>query len=369
MITSGPGIYFDGVTSAQHQVTVELAPAGLQIRSSNDAVLAQWGYGEIEARSAPDNVLRIGLACSPVLARLEIRDAALAAAIDDHSIPVDRSGKTERRGRAKVVAWSIAAVVSLLLVAVFAVPAIATRLAAILPYGVERRLGAAVDAQIRDMLDTRKYGAAFECGNVESEKAARGAFDKLVAQLDKVADLPSPLRILVVRRTDANAITLPGGTIYVFDGLINDSKTPDELAGVLAHEYGHVAHRDGTRAVLQGAGLSLLFGILLGDFVGGGAVIIAARVILQTSYSRDVEAAADAYGVELMGKTGGDPRALGTILLRIAGSTHSGLKILLDHPETQKRVDAINAMATPGPVHPLLDAADWSALKRICAES
>jgi Zn-dependent protease with chaperone function len=304
-----------------------------------------------------------------VLARLEIRDEALAAAIGDLALPLDRSGRSERRGRIKVVAWSIAATVSLVLVAIYAIPEIATRLAVLVPYSVERQLGLAVEAQIRSMLDGKKDAAAFECGHGAREKPARVAFDKLVAQLEQQAALPFPLRILVVRKSDANAITLPGGTVYVFEGLIDDAKTPDELAGVLAHELGHVAHRDGNRMVLQGAGLSFLFGMLLGDFVGGGAVIIAAKVLLQMSYTRDVETAADAYSVELMEKVGGDPRALGAILLRIAGSTHSGTKLLLDHPETQLRADTINALAKRGPMHPLLDEPDWSSLKRICAGS
>src|SRR3954467_13526966 len=104
MITSGAGIYYDGVTSAQQQVTIELEPAGLKIVAPDGAVLAQWQYSEIESLSAPDHVLRLALARSPVLARLEIRDPALAAAVDDRSIPVDRSGRSERRGRARVVA-------------------------------------------------------------------------------------------------------------------------------------------------------------------------------------------------------------------------------------------------------------------------
>lgn len=368
-MTTGPGIYYDGVTSAQHEVTVEVAPAALTIRRGDGTVVAEWAYQEIEALSAPDQVLRLGVTRSRVLARLEIHDQALAAAIGALSLPLDRSGRSERRGRVKVVAWSIAATVSLVLVAIYAVPEIATRLAVLVPYSVERRLGLAVEAQIRSMLDGGKDAAAFECGSAEREKPARAAFDKLVAQLEQKADLPFPLRVLVVRRSDANAITLPGGTVYVFEGLIDDAKTPDELAGVLAHELGHVAHRDGNRMVLQGAGLSFLFGMLLGDFVGGGAVIIAAKVLLQMSYTRDVETAADAYSVELMSKVGGDARALGAILQRIAGSTHSEMKILLDHPETQQRVDAINARAKPGPLHPLLDGSDWMSLKRICARS
>jgi Zn-dependent protease with chaperone function len=370
MTISGKAIYFDGVTSAQHDVTVEVAPAALVIRAPDGTLLAQWAYDRIEAKSAPDNVLRVGPPGGDVLARLEVRDPQLAAAIDDLSIPIDRSGKTERRARFKVAAWSIAATVSLFLMAVFAVPAVATRLAPLVPYSLERKLGEAVDAQVRPTLESKKSGASFECGTAEGEKRPLAIFtDKVVGQLEQAARLPIPLRVLVVRNSDANAITLPGGKIYVFQGLIEKSETPDELAAVIAHEVGHVAHRDGTRAVLQGAGLSFLFGMLLGDFVGGGAVIIAAKVILQTSYSRDVEAAADGYAVELMSAIEGEPRALGTILLRIAGSSHSGMKILLDHPETKSRVAAINAMAKSGPIRPLMDGKEWAELKTICAGS
>jgi Zn-dependent protease with chaperone function len=120
---------------------------------------------------------------------------------------------------------------------------------------------------------------------------------------------------------------------------------------------------------LQHGAMSLLFGLLLGDFVGGGAVIIAAKTILQTSYSRDVETSADAYAVDLMKTLGADPRALGTILSRIAGSSHGSLKLLLDHPETKDRVDAINSRAGVGATTPLLAPSEWADLKRVCSGS
>jgi predicted Zn-dependent protease len=162
-------------------------------------------------------------------------------------------------------------------------------------------------------------------------------------------------------------MALPGGHIYVFDGLIEQARTPDELAGVLAHEIGHVARRDGTRIAVQTAGLSFLFGMMLGDFVGGGAVVIAARTVLKSSYSRRIETAADAYSVALMAKAGGDPHALAAILARIVTDREHGIKILLDHPETRDRIAAIDAVALSGPITPLLDATDWNALKQICA--
>jgi Zn-dependent protease with chaperone function len=367
MTTSGPAIFFDGVTSARRGVTVELGTNTLLVRAHDGRALAEWPFDEIEELSAPEGLLRVGRRGSAALARLEVTDPDLAAAIDERSVPIDRSGTSARRGRRKVIFWSIAATASLVLMAVFGVPELATRLAPYIPLGAERRLGAAVDAQIRAMLDDKKAGARFECGNTDAEKAARIAFEKLAGELILAADLSIPIRIAVLRKSDANAITLPGGIVYVFQGLVEKSETPDELAGVIAHEFGHVFHRDGTRHVLAQAGTAFLFGMLLGDFVGGGAVLIAARTVLQSSYSRDVEAAADRYAVGVMEKAEGNGRALGTILDRIAGGSHPVPKILLDHPETKIRIAAINAMARPAPAKAMLSNTEWAQLKRICS--
>jgi Zn-dependent protease with chaperone function len=136
---------------------------------------------------------------------------------------------------------------------------------------------------------------------------------------------------------------------------------------VIAHEIGHVAHRDGTRAILEGAGLSFLFGMLLGDFVGGGAVVFAAKSVLQSSYSREAESAADTYGTDLMNKTGGDARALANMLEKIGGATEPGMNILMDHPETKARVAAIRQRAAAQSLQPFLEPGEWAALKQICA--
>lgn len=377
---TGSAVFFDGFSSARHDVTIELAPDVLRIHDADGRALAQWRYDELESLSAPPGLLRLGKTGNPVLARLEVRDPQLAAAIDERSLPVDRSGRGERRMQTKVIVWSLAATVSLFLVAVVGVPLIASELTPLVPHALERRLGAAVDAQVRASLDRRHAGAAFECGTGERERQGRAAFDKLMGQIETAAGLSIPLHASVVRQPDDNAITLPGGRIYVFQGLVEKANSADELAGVIAHEVGHVAHRDGTRTVLQAAGLSLLMGMLLGDFVGGGAVVFAAKTILQTRYTRSVETAADAYGVALLSKLGGDPRALASLLLRIAGTGHPGPKILHDHPDTRDRVAAIEALAAPAsaaasvgranePARPLLDPAEWAALKAICAGS
>lgn len=364
---SGPAIYFDGTCSARNDVVVEAGAAGLRIFGAHRRLLDEWVYAELRRQSAPDGVLRLGRHGETLLARLEIRDAALAAAVEDRAVTLDRSGAAERALRRKVVALSLAAVVSLIFTAIIGVPVLATRLAPLVPISVEQKLGNAVDKQIRATLDSKHLGSAFVCGTGASGAAGRAALDKLVGKLKAAAALPYPLQVDVVRRADFNAFALPGGHIYAFQGLIDRAQSPDEVAGVLAHEIGHVAHRDGTRTVLQAAGVSFLFGMMLGDFVGGGAVVIAAKTVLRSSYSRQVEAAADAYSVGLMRKLGGDPRALATILARVAADKDEGIKILEDHPDTKDRVAAINAVAPAGATTPLVGAADWAALKQICA--
>src|SRR5262245_22161945 len=170
MTRSGPGIFYDGKTSARHAVRVELERTSLLVRAAQDHVLAHWPYGELEHLSAHDGMLRLGRIDNPVLARLEIHDPELAAAIDELAATVDRTGAVGRRGRTRVVAWTVAAVASFILVGIFGVPAIADRLTPYVPSAVERKFGEAADAQVRAMLDTDRKGEAFECGRGEAGK-------------------------------------------------------------------------------------------------------------------------------------------------------------------------------------------------------
>ncbi len=368
-MNDGAGVYFDGVTSTHRDVAVALAPSGLLISAQDGRLLAEWPYDEIEGLGAPDNVLRLGRRGSATLERLEIFDPAFAAEIDARASLVDRTGSLQRRQRMRVIGWSVAATASLVVVAWFGVPAIAARLTPLLPPVAERKLGDAVNMQVRAMLDSHKTGASFDCGMTASETAGRAALDKMLRRLEAAAGLALPLRANVVRRDEANAVALPGGQVYVFRGLIAKADTADEVAGVIAHEIGHVAHRDGTKAVLHGAGLSFLFGMLLGDFVGGGAVVFAAKTVLQSSYSREAETEADAYGADLMNRAGGDAHALATMLDKIGGATEPGMTILLNYPETKARVAAINKLAATQSSSSFLDAGEWVALKTICAGS
>jgi Zn-dependent protease with chaperone function len=366
-MSAATGIYFDGESSARNAVALRLAEDALEIALPTGEPITRWPYAEIVSLSAPDHVLRVARKGGATLARLEIRDPDLMTALDERAGGIDRSGASDRRMRRKVVGWSLAAVVSMAFVGIFGVPAIATRLTPLVPVATEQRLGATIDQQLRSVLDERGKGG-LECGENTGGQAGLAALTKLTSRLETAAQVGMPLRFAVLRRGEVNAFALPGGFIYVFRGLIERAETPDELAGVLAHEIGHVVNRDGTRAVLQAAGLSFLFGTLLGDFGGGGAVVFATRTVLQSSYSREAETAADLYGARLMAQIGGEPRALGAILTRIAGKPGGIANFLLDHPEAAQRAAAIATIPRPDRTQTLIDASEWAALKQICAE-
>jgi Zn-dependent protease with chaperone function len=165
-----------------------------------------------------------------------------------------------------------------------------------------------VDSQVRALF-----------GNTCAKPAGAAALRKLVGRLQTVAHLPIPPDLVVLRSTIANAFALPGGRIYVLSGLLKISETTDELAGVLSHELGRVAHRDGLRRLIRDGGTSFLVGLMFGDVTGSGAVLIAARSVLSASNSRDDETGADRFAVSIMHGLGRPTAPLGVLLERVSG--------------------------------------------------
>jgi Zn-dependent protease with chaperone function len=236
------------------------------------------------------------------------------------------------------------------------VPLVADRLAPFIPLSVERRLGEAVDNQVRTLFGKEACDTP----------AGSAALAKLAERLSDAADLPMPAEIAVLPSEIPNAVALPGGFVYIFDGLLDEAESPDEVAGVLAHELGHVAGRDGLRKLLQTGGTSFLLGLLFGDVTGGGAIVFAAQAMLDSRYSRSAEASADAFAADLMLEIGRSPKPLGVFLARLTGENDGALAFLSSHPVTAERMRALDEKNRPASGPALLGETEWRALKAIC---
>jgi Zn-dependent protease with chaperone function len=364
----GSGTFFDGLTAARHPVAVALGADAIEIIEPSRGALAAWRFADIAPVATPDGILRIGQTTSKVAARLEIRDTEFASALLGRAKANGRSGLTDARTRTKVVALSMAAIASLLACGIWGIPAAADRIASHLPDAVEIHLGNAINGEVRRVLTKEAGKKPLECGTGPQQQAGTKAFSKLIGELERAAELPIPLHATVVHVPEVNAIALSGGHIYLYEDLLKKAKSVDEVAGVLAHEIGHVAHRDVTKALLRNGSMGILFGMIIGDFTGAGALMTVASTILQNADSREAEAAADEYGAQLVGKLGGDPQALGAILKRISGDAEGSIPhFMLDHPKSSERAAAIANIAKPAMAKPLLTPQEWAAFKTICS--
>lgn len=348
----GEAVFFDGVSGRRRDVTLRF-DAGLSIRE-HDAELASWAYPSIRFADAPPGRRRFRSLEAPDLARLELTEGALADRLIAASPNLHRG--TLPIATERIVLWSIAAAVSILFVVFLGVPYAADRLAPLIPIAVEKRIGDAVEGQV---------GAVFG-RRLCTEPGGRAALEKMLSALGRAAGLPLP-EAAVVASSIPNAVALPGGKIFLFQGLIERAQNPDEIAGVLAHEIGHVAHRDGMRKLIESGGTSFFIGLLFGDVTGSGAALFAARQLLQASYSRDAERNADGFAIRTMQKLGRSPRPLGELLLRITGDERDRpLSFLASHPLTGERLEMLKQAAGGSDGPPLLSQPEWDKLRAIC---
>lgn len=99
----------------------------------------------------------------------------------------------------------------------------------------------------------------------------------------------------------ANAFALPNGTIVVTDELVALASNDDEILSVLLHEMGHVHKRHSLRMLISHSGLAMLSLAILGDVSAAGALVLALpSVLVESSYSRDLESEADDYALGRM---------------------------------------------------------------------
>jgi predicted Zn-dependent protease len=213
------------------------------------------------------------------------------------------------------------------------------------------------DNQIRAIFGGRT------CTNPEGD----AAFAKLVEALRQAGHVDIPLQTEVLASGVPNAFALPGGRIYLLNGLLQKAESADEIAGVIAHEMGHVRHRDQTRLMLQRGGTSFLVGLLFGDITGSSAVIFVTRSLFDASYTRDAEQNADAFAIETMHALGRSPAPMGELLFRITGAQggHT-IGILMSHPLTEERRELMRREDGPATGPELLSPAEWHALKTVC---
>jgi len=158
----------------------------------------------------------------------------------------------------------------------------------------------------------------------------------------------------VVETAQVNAFALPGGWLYVNAGLIATADTEAELAGVVAHEIGHVVGRHGARQISSQYGLAVLLEVVGG---GSGSSSISRQIAAQFAgigagltmlkYSRDMEREADWLAVEETYAAGLDPKGISVFfekLMALHETEPEGMDVLFTtHPPSAERIANVEA--------------------------
>ena len=171
-----------------------------------------------------------------------------------------------------------------------------------------------------------------------------------LVQYSDAAKSPYRFEFHLVPNDMVNAFALPGGQIFITAGLLNKLETEAQLAGVLAHEIGHVVHRHSAEHMAKGQlGQSLVAAVAVGasDNRGRGmsAAMIASAVenMFRLRYGREDEHESDTYGLEYMTQAGYDPRGMIGVMKVLQQTARGGRtpEFLSTHPDPGNREEMV----------------------------
>jgi Zn-dependent protease with chaperone function len=379
------GWLFDGHSAVKHQVKIDLAPSGITLRVDDGATLV-WNFDRIRWNSASDRKTPPYHIDYPAD---EHRVESLIVEDPDFIDNVRRMAPhalDSVMDRNPLMKWGFIFLGLVILpffiygLWTFAIPALSDKVAMQVPTSWEDKLGQKVfDVFFSDDL------TELNAGQVQ-------AIDKIEERLLlDFPDQPYNIRIHVGNRDLVNALALPGGHIVIFQGLLNQTDRPEELAGVLAHEIQHVLKRHSTKSVLRALASKMLLTLMVGDVNGvmDGTIGIAEE-LNGLKISRGMETEADREGMKMVIGAGIDPIGMVTMFQKLAQEEkkiheqvdkalgrepkaqgekrkdeNSWLDYFSTHPQGEDRIQLLQAMAdkqTGKSFTPLLPQVDWKKL-------
>ncbi len=356
------GAYFDGKSAKKHAVHVSLVGMELTIQAERGERLATWPLADVcavyEDKHKSSMRLRVASASDTALI---IEDHSLVSRIEPDLLRASRKRSDDSfiwlHAFGVICATAIVAAIFY-----FTFPLLTRPIADLVPVEWEKKIGVTVVESIP--------GANRFC-NSESGKESLA---KLTRSLSRVMDLPYPVSVNVARMELKNAFAAPGGFIVIGQKLIAEMESPDEFAGVLAHEMAHIAERHPISRLIHIFGISILFELM----VGGDAAVVEAllegtSLLLFLSHSRDDEREADKIARESLIKAGYSTRGLTSFFVRMQSAYGGDKKDALGpmsswlstHPSFAERIASSRNQNDDGG-KPALSDAEWFELKTIC---
>lgn len=351
--------YFDGRTARVHC-------ALLSFRGDR-AVLSQDG-GQVLAEFDRASLVAIEDEHAPVATTLTSRDQPGTRIVFDSAdqartvlwllAPSSRSDRGIAATWPALAMWSIAAL--FVVAAIYVIfPKLIGPITAMIPRTLEKRIGDGL------MIEFAKRWPMCDA------RAGRAALDEIVKRLAPSERGYGEFQVHVLSSPLVNAFAAPGNHIAVFSGLIERSRSPEEVAGVIAHEIGHHIKRHPMRGVVESVGASALMSAIFGGMTSE-AVSAWGASLYSLKFGREAEREADAIAADLLRVAGigtdGLIRFFERAVAQSEGAQEGVFAYLTTHPSPGERIEEVRRSASPM-ARQALSPESWTSLRAICGDA
>jgi len=352
----------DGYTGKRRTVDVVVEPHRLRVFTEEGEPLDDWTVKGLQFAEKVERGRPVRLThADHNRARLIIENPAILSELRSAGIAL-RADRSAWRG---LPTWAIVALVVLggLAIGLLNGSTLVTdSLVYLVPTTVEKSWG-------QETIATIVQQAPF-CEGSEGKEALQ----TLVKRLSATTEPPFPFEVHVNNAPVTNAFAVPGGQIVIFRGLLATATSPEEVAGVLAHEMAHEVRRHPTRGVVRALGIQTVMGFVSGNT--GKGLGAATGALINLSHGRDDESEADRIGVQMLNKANIRADGLSNFFERMSGTSDATsatrknrrqlnlLTYLSTHPSDASRIATIRRMARGE--GDALTSKEWHALKTIC---
>jgi len=343
--------YFDGRSSQAHIIHCQLDSKGITLEVAGGNII--WKFEQIIVLERPHDSKPMVLAATQQdTARLVIEDIKAYQKIIPH-IPNKHIKVSHVHHPWRILFIVMAFITAILAFAVWGVPYYAPSLAKKIPPSWDDRLG---QWAIASVASNR---------NICINEAGVKALQKLAKNLSANQNIDTKFDVQVLDFHFVNAFSVPGFHVVLAKGLLDAAKTPDEVAGVLAHEMAHSIEHHPTAGLLTEIGISVIFAAAFGSSPDFGVQM------LNFSYSRKYEFEADKVGTHLLNQANISATGLINFFKTLnEDTTHLDkyLKYISTHPPSQERIDQIKQLDETTNAKPSLTPKEWKDLQNICQD-
>ena len=197
------------------------------------------------------------------------------------------------------------------------------------------------------------------------DPAGKRALQTMVISLSKHHNVvyPFDVKVLEFDKKLVNAFAVPGFHIIIMHGLISFADSPDEVAGVLAHEMGHALKHHPTEGLIHRLTLNLIMTAAFGSTFDLGTEFLSAK------HTREHELEADNIAIQLLKESNVSNKGLLKFFNKMK-KDEDDIPFVNDyfgsHPATKLRIEAVQQMEEDTKLKPILSDKEWKDLKGIC---